>query len=129
MLFTPSSARITDAEIISAEHVRRIQAGARPSLRDDRDVTGPGYITAAYGSRLPPASRQWNFVTEDGDLFKGGFGGQGLYISPARDLVIAFAGIPGADGAVNLLRWYSRRLALAVPWQDGPVEHANPGIF
>ena len=129
MLFTPSSARITDAEIISAEHVRRIQAGARPSLHDDRDVTGPGYITAAYGSRLPLASRQWNFVTEDGDLFKGGFGGQGLYISPARDLVIAFAGIPGADGAVNLLRWYSRRLALAVPWQDGPVEHANPGIF
>jgi CubicO group peptidase (beta-lactamase class C family) len=114
MLFTPSSALISSDEVISAEHVRRIQTGGRPSLHHDRDVTGPGYITAAYGSRLPPASRQWNFAHEDGDLFKGGFGGQGLYISPARDLVIAFAGIPRADGAPNLLRWYSRRLALAL---------------
>ena len=50
----------------------------------------------------------------DGDLFKGGFGGQGLYVSPARDLVIAFTGTPGQDGSVNLLRWHSRRLALAI---------------
>ena len=28
----------------------------------------------------------------DGDFFKAGFGGQGLYISPSRDLVIAFFG-------------------------------------
>ena len=51
---------------------------------------------------------------DDGDLFKGGFGGQGLYISPGRDLVIAFAGTPGQDGSVNLLRWFSRGLALAL---------------
>jgi CubicO group peptidase (beta-lactamase class C family) len=49
-----------------------------------------------------------------GDLFKGGFGGQGLYVSPARDLVIAFTGTPRQDGSVNLLRWYSRRLAAAI---------------
>jgi CubicO group peptidase (beta-lactamase class C family) len=115
MLFTPSGSLIADDVIISAEHVRRIQAGGRPSLHHDRDRTGrPGYMTAAYGSRLPPASRQWNYAHEDGDLFKGGFGGQGLYVSPARDLVIAFAGIPGADGVPNLLRWYSRRLALTL---------------
>jgi CubicO group peptidase (beta-lactamase class C family) len=114
LLFTPSRPLTGGDEIIAAEHLRRIQAGARPALHHDQDITGPGYLTAAYGSRLPPASRQWNFVTDDGDLFKGGFGGQGLYISPARDLVIAFAGIPGADGAPNRLRWYSRRLALAL---------------
>ena len=50
----------------------------------------------------------------DGDLFKGGFGGQGLYVSPARDLVIAFTGTPSQDGSVNLLRWYSRRLAATI---------------
>ena len=66
--------------------------------------------TSAAGA---PASRQWNFVTEDGDLFKSGFGGQGLYVSPARDLVIAFAGTPRPDGSVNQLWWFSRRLALA----------------
>jgi CubicO group peptidase (beta-lactamase class C family) len=115
MLFTPSARLVAEDEIIGAEHVRRIQTGARPGLHHDTPVTLPGYVTAAYGPRLPPASRQWNFAVEDGDLFKGGFGGQGLYVSPARDLVIAFAGIPRADGSTNLLRWYSRRLALSVP--------------
>jgi hypothetical protein len=62
----------------------------------------------------PPASRQWNYAMADGDLFKGGFGGQGLYVSPARDLVIAFAGTPQQDGSVNQLRWYSRRLAATI---------------
>jgi CubicO group peptidase (beta-lactamase class C family) len=114
MLFTPSSRLIAEDDIISAGHVRRIQAGARPELHHDQPVPLPGYITAAYGPRLPPASRQWNFAMADGDLFKGGFGGQGLYVSPAHDLVIAFAGIPSANGSTNLLRWYSRRLALAL---------------
>ena len=71
-------------------------------------------MTTACGTSLPPASRQWNFAMDDGDLFKGGFGGRGLYISPGRDLVIAFAGTPRADGSPSLLRWFSRRLALSI---------------
>jgi len=63
-----------------------------------------GDATTHPRPRLPRASRQWNFAMEDGDLFKGGFGGQGLYVSPGRDLVIAFAGTPRADGSSNLLR-------------------------
>jgi CubicO group peptidase (beta-lactamase class C family) len=109
MLFTPSAA----SPVITAEHLRRIRAGTRPDLpRARRDQ--PDYVTAAYGSALPPASRQWDFAMADGDLFKGGFGGQGLYVSPARDLVIAFAGTPLPDGSANLLRWFSRRLAVAI---------------
>lgn len=114
MLFTPSAARVADGEVISAEHVRRIQGGARPALHRDENPALPSHVTAAYGESLPPASRQWNFAVPDGDLFKSGFGGQGLYVSPARDLVIAFAGTPAADGSANLLRWYSRRLAVAL---------------
>ena len=46
MLFTPSGQFVAVEEIISAEHVRWIQAGAWPGLhRDPRDATG--YITAA----------------------------------------------------------------------------------
>jgi CubicO group peptidase (beta-lactamase class C family) len=113
MLFTPSGRLIADHPVIQDEHLRRIQAGARPELLEDHGPL-PGYATAAYGRHLPPASRQWNFAMADGDLFKGGFGGQGLYISPARDLVIAFAGTPLADGSTNLLRWISRRLAVSI---------------
>jgi CubicO group peptidase (beta-lactamase class C family) len=114
MLFTPSRRLVADSDIITAQHVALIQAGARPELHQ-RDPAGlPDYMTAAYGRELPPASRQWNFATADGDLFKGGHSGQGLYVSPGRDLVIAFAGIPRADGSASLLRWYGRRLALSL---------------
>jgi CubicO group peptidase (beta-lactamase class C family) len=113
MLFTPSGRLVARSPVISQEHLRRIQAGGRPELHGDRGSV-PDYVTDAYGSDRPPASRQWNFAMPDGDLFKGGFGGQGLYLSPARDLVIAFAGIPRPDGSASLLRWFSRCLAAAI---------------
>ena len=113
MLFTPSAGVISDAPIIGGDHLRRIQEGGRHELHPD-GARAPAHLTAAYGSPLPPASRQWDHVIEDGDLFKGGFGGQGLYVSPARDLVVAFTGTPQEDGSVNLLRSYCRRLARAL---------------
>jgi CubicO group peptidase (beta-lactamase class C family) len=104
LLFTSASPH---PNLIDAGQLRRIRTGRRPELH--------GAGTDGTDSRgLPPASRQWDFVTDDGDLFKGGFGGQGLYVSPARELVIAFAGTPGPDGSVNQLRGWSRRLAQAV---------------
>jgi CubicO group peptidase (beta-lactamase class C family) len=115
MLFTPSARLVADEEIISGQHVRLLQGGTRPSLRRGSPASLPPYVTEAYGTRLPLASRQWNYAMPDGDLFKGGFGGQGLYVSPGRDLVIAFTGTPASDGSPNRLRWYSRRLAQSVP--------------
>jgi CubicO group peptidase (beta-lactamase class C family) len=110
LLFTPSWHRVADQPIIDRELLRRMRSGGRPGLHADRGPL-PGYITAAYGDALPPASWQWNVAAADGDLFKGGFGGQGLYVSPGRDLIIAFVGTPCADGSVNRLRWYCRQLA------------------
>jgi len=111
MLFTPSGRLIADAPVISAEDLRRIRP-RRDLSCPEADMTPEA--TAAYGRVLPPPGRQWNFVTGEGDLFKGGFGGQGLYVSPGRDLVVAFAGTPDEDGSVNLLRWFSRSLALSL---------------
>jgi hypothetical protein len=35
-------------------------------------------------------SRQWDNIFPDGDMFKLGFNGQGMYVSLGRDLVIAY---------------------------------------
>jgi CubicO group peptidase (beta-lactamase class C family) len=110
LLFTPSWRLVADEAIVDGRLLRRMQTEGRPELHADPGPL-PAYVTAAYGSRLPPACWQWNHAMADGDLFKGGFGGQGLYVSPGRDLVIAFVGAPRADGSVNRLRWYGRRLA------------------
>jgi CubicO group peptidase (beta-lactamase class C family) len=111
MLLTPS-AGLVGPGVVSAGQVRRVQGG-RAELHGDGRAALPGDMTEAYGGWLPPASRQWNFAAADGDLFKGGFGGQGLYVSPGRDLVIAFAGTPRA-GEASRLRWLSRRLAVGL---------------
>jgi CubicO group peptidase (beta-lactamase class C family) len=52
---------------------------------------------------------QWDFVMPDGDFFKGGHNGQGLYISPERDVVVAFFG-SGDDPSI----FVSMMLARAV---------------
>jgi hypothetical protein len=62
----------------------------------------------------------------DGDLFKGGCGGQGLYVPSDRDLVIAFAGTPREDGSPNLPRWYSRRIALSVSARRADEKYHGP---
>ena len=114
MLFTSGS-------VVSAAHLRRIRARDGLELRypDDEPV-------------VPwPPSRQWNCVYDDGDLFKSGFGGQGLYVSVSRDLVIAYAGTPRADGAVHQLGAISRRLAvtlLAKPGAHGPTVQRKAAI-
>jgi hypothetical protein len=64
----------------------------------------------AWPSGAHPAG-QWNLVYPDRDMFKSGFGGQGLYISPARDIVIAFLGVPDEHGRTNELGQLCREIA------------------
>jgi CubicO group peptidase (beta-lactamase class C family) len=45
----------------------------------------------------------WNWVSSKGDRFKSGFGGQGLFVSPVNDVVIAFTGNPDESGRSNQL--------------------------
>jgi CubicO group peptidase (beta-lactamase class C family) len=125
MLFTPSRHRIAATDPIDDDHVRTIHARCRPSLLQ-RAGLGDQALRA-FGNDLPRcASRQWNLVWDDGDMFKGGFGGQGLYVSPARDLVIAFFGTPAADGSVNGIRWICRRLATTLFPADRSATRAAP---
>ena len=55
---------------------------------------------------------QWNLIHPDGDLYKSGFGGQGLYVSPANDVVIAFGGVPDEHGRTHRLADKCRGLAV-----------------
>jgi hypothetical protein len=57
------------------------------------------------------SSYQWGAVYDDGDFYKGEHGGQGLYISPTKDLVIAFYGTANTDFQRNQLDVISRQLS------------------
>ena len=49
-----------------------------------------GFFAEGPDPEIRCNSRQWDMVWTDGDMFKGGVGGQGVYISPSHDLVVAY---------------------------------------
>ncbi|MCC4821174.1 6-aminohexanoate hydrolase, partial [Vibrio lentus] len=51
---------------------------------------------------------QFDAIFEDGDLFKAGVGGQGVYISPDKDLVISFF---STSNGKNQEETYAREIA------------------
>ena len=117
LLFTPSGRKGSN-NVVTEAYVQRIQQGGRPEILE---ATGPldlyiydKPITEEHlvdGEPTSHATYQWDTVLKDGDFFKGGSRGQGLYISPSRDLVIAYFGTHDEEEEVNLMPRISRQLA------------------
>jgi CubicO group peptidase (beta-lactamase class C family) len=98
LAFTPSGRKSANP-IISDAHLSKIR-NVNKNLNKSRDLEEMKY-----------SSYQWGEVYEDGDFYKGAHGGQGLYISPKKDLVIAFYGTSNTDRQRNQLEVISRQLS------------------
>lgn len=106
MLFTPSWSHVASEPIVSANILTKIQQGGNPE----------NYYKGEIGSRIAEMlqdkpihnSYQWDAVFADGDFFKGGMRGQGLYVSPARDLVITW--FASGDAAIPMAA-FARQIA------------------
>ncbi len=107
LLFTPSG-RQKVQPLISDAALEKIQNGGRPEIFRANLDEDDGYVD---GEAALHNSYQWDFVMNDGDFFKGGFGGQGLYISPSRDLVVAFFGTFDENGNGHEMTRVARQLA------------------
>lgn len=99
LLFVPSSRM--DNQIISDNYLKKIQEDHNENLT----------AKSWYSDELKNNSYQWDEVYDNGDFFKAGHNGQGLYISPSIDLVIAFFGTADENGQWNELPLISRQLA------------------
>ena len=107
LLFTPDGRANVDS-IISDSYLRKIQKEGRPTIFNAGRENNPRLID---GERPRHNTYQWDLVMEDGDFFKSGYGGQGLYISPSRDLVIAFFGTLDEQGQSSQMSRVARQLA------------------
>lgn len=69
-----------------------------------------------FGDDIPErAGWQWDSIWSDGALFKYGYSGQGLYVDPARNLVIAWFGTSlDYDETKNEMLPVSRQIARAL---------------
>jgi len=108
MLYTPSWQKASRKSIISKEYLNRLQHGRSPEAFE---AGGHKAYNLKRFAEAPIANGyQWDAVFADGDLWKSGLWGQGLYISPSRDLVVAFFG-----AAPNDLAGYARAIARSIP--------------
>ena len=86
LLFTPSANVIGADDVISDDHVNFLLNDGRPHLRK---ATGlPQDVLAEIRHNI----YQWDYVTKDGTIFKGGWAGQGLMINPSKDVVVVYTG-------------------------------------
>ncbi len=120
LLWGPMGAEADGLMAISPEGFAYTSSGLHLRLRD---LAGPEGIALdeAQRTRLAEdfpgdvpvrAAWQWDLVWADGALYKGGYSGQGLYVDPARALVIAWFGTGEDYGARrNELRSVARQLA------------------
>jgi len=105
LLFTPSGQK-DSIGIISEDYLDKIRYGGRPELF----ASGYGFNHFNDETVISHNTYQWDHVTPEGDFFKSGYGGQGLYISPSRDLVIAFFGTRRGTSGSNDLPKISRQM-------------------
>ena len=108
MLYTPSWRRVASERVVPAKLLQKIRGECRPPIYE-RGMAARG-IDAQSADRPRCNSRHWDAVFDDGDMYKGGARGQGLYVSPARDLVVAWFSTTREDGWQN----YGRALAKAI---------------
>jgi CubicO group peptidase (beta-lactamase class C family) len=85
LLFTPSWRATSRTQVISDRFLRRITQNGRPALVKD-------WIFGPRPAWLDHVAYQWDAITTSGKFFKGGFGGQILFIDPKKDVVIAHFG-------------------------------------
>ncbi|WP_028006577.1 serine hydrolase domain-containing protein [Solimonas flava] len=110
LLYTPSWRRVASRPLVSAAALHRMQFEGRPALLKGIEVELNE--RSFPGSRIDHNGWQWDAVFPDGTLWKSGFGGQGLMVSPKRDLVVAFFGSWPATGRpeYNRFQWLARQL-------------------
>ena len=110
LLFTPSWKIVASEPIVSGTYAEQIRSGGRPEIQL-RGLHTNAESLRVDGELPRHNTYQWDFVMQDGDFFKGGYGGQGLYISPRLDLVIAYFGSFEKGGLSNELEGIARQLA------------------
>jgi CubicO group peptidase (beta-lactamase class C family) len=113
MLFT-DEVRAEGDPAISDAYMEKIQIFGRPELTLGDPSAWPR--TALEDGSFRHNSYQWDIVTQDGHFFKSGFGGQGLYVAPDLDLVIAWFGTQDERGSTEMLG-VARQLATSGVFQ------------
>lgn len=108
MLYTPSWNKTATEQVVTDEILKRMHNQVRSHEFMMSSFHGPAFTEYMGGDDFISNGRQWDLFWPDGDFWKGGLMTQGLYVSPARDLVIAYYNVNNDDHSAHL---YARAIA------------------
>ena len=106
MIYTPMATKVFGEEIIPAAVVKHIQTSGRPEMFD-KGYVGKKMLKSFFKDKDTGLSNayMWDTIFLDGDMYKAGVGGQGIYISPSTNTVVAyFMTGTGNDGPETVAR-------------------------
>lgn len=94
LLYTPSWEKTASKRVVSEEMIRTIQSSGQEENYMQGSL-GP-HLTEEFREKPLFNSYQWDAVFADGDIYKSGMNGQGIYVSPQKDIVIVWFATGGA---------------------------------
>ena len=112
MIYTPMAKEVFGEDIVPADVVRHIQTSGKPEMFGNGYV-GQKMFKSFFKDKDTGLSNayMWDTIFPDGDLYKAGVGGQGIYISPSTNTVVAyFMTGTGNDGPETVARAIVDRL-------------------
>lgn len=87
LLYTPSWNQVADKQIVSATYFQKVyDTTYAPALKRGVETDKSKYFKNGQSH----ATYQWDLVFTDGDMFKAGRYGQGIYVSPETNTVVVF---------------------------------------
>ncbi|MCL1142187.1 serine hydrolase domain-containing protein [Shewanella gaetbuli] len=109
---TPSAKRMPNGQFV-ADGVIKLMQNAGDTKAYGKGYVGQKFMQSFSEDRNLRNGFQWDAIFEDGDLFKGGVGGQGLYVSPTKDVVIAwFSTGDGTHQEETMARYIAKSVSL-----------------
>jgi CubicO group peptidase (beta-lactamase class C family) len=87
LLYTPSWDKVAPRQVVSDSYFKKVYDTTYASaLKRGVETDKSKYFKNGQSH----ATYQWDLVFDDGDLFKAGRYGQGIYVSPETDTVVVF---------------------------------------
>lgn len=124
MLYTPSWHQVSQTQVFSQKHREDLQnSQGKPHLEEFFEINTPAGSflpgDVGFGPEDVPThgAGQWDMIFADGDMLKLGLNSQALYVSPQKDLVVAFFGYN--DTPPEYAHAYARAIARYVT--DGKI--------
>lgn len=104
MLYTPSWKKVAVEPVVTPEILARARAPYRSREFYRSGPSAKKFMERLGDDSVRSAGRQWDAIWDDGDFFKSGMNTQGIYVSPARDLVIAYYSLEPTQQLQKYLR-------------------------